>query len=106
MKRILTLVAVLAFTAALSTGCGGKDAKKGPTYPACKTNAHCKDHKQVCMNGNCVDCIKDKHCKGKCQECRNNTCQEAPGCCKSNKDCATDEICMVKKGGKGTCKKK
>jgi peptidoglycan-associated lipoprotein len=106
MKRILTIVAVLAFTMALVASCGGKDAKKGPTYPACKTDANCADHNQVCMNGNCVDCIKDGDCKGKCKECKNNTCQKAPGCCKSNADCAANVMCIVKKGGKGTCKVK
>jgi len=105
MKRILTVIAIMAFTMALVASCGGK-SEKGPTYPACKTNAHCADHNQVCMNGNCVDCIKDKDCEGKCMECSNNTCQKAPDCCTSNKDCAKGEICIVKKGGKGVCKKK
>ena len=105
MKRILTLVAVTAFTLALVAGCGSKDAK-GPVYPACKTDANCSGHNQVCMNGNCVDCIKDGDCNGKCKECKNNTCQKAPGCCKSNGDCAEGEICIVKEGGKGTCKTK
>ena len=60
----------------------------------------------VCMNGNCVDCIKDGDCQGKCKECKNNTCQKAPGCCKANGDCAEGEICIVKRGDKGTCKAK
>ena len=106
MKKILTILAVLAFSMALMASCGGKDAKKGPDYPACKTDANCSDHDQVCMNGNCVDCIKDKDCTGKCKVCKNNTCQKADGCCKSNADCSVTEMCIVKKGGMGTCKKK
>jgi peptidoglycan-associated lipoprotein len=105
MKKILTVLAVLAFTLSLLAGCGGKD-QKGPTYPACKTNQNCAEHNQVCMNGTCVDCFKDKHCKGKCMTCRNNNCQKADNCCVSNKDCPDDETCIVKKGGKGTCQKK
>ncbi len=105
MKRILTVIAIMAFTMALVASCGGK-SQKAPTYPACKTNAHCADQSQVCMNGTCVDCIKDNDCSGKCVECKNNTCQKAPDCCTSDKDCTKGEKCIVKKGGKGTCKKK
>lgn len=106
MKKVLTILAVLVFSMSLMASCGGKDAKKGPAYPACKTDANCADHNQVCMNGNCVDCIKDQHCKGKCKVCKNSTCQKADGCCTGNNDCAADEMCLVKKGGMGTCTKK
>ncbi|MBM4370016.1 MAG: hypothetical protein FJ098_00080 [Deltaproteobacteria bacterium] len=106
MKRILSILAILVFSLSLLAGCGGKDQKKEPAYPACKSNANCADHNQVCMNGTCVDCIKDKHCGGKCQVCRNNHCKKAEDCCTSNGDCPSGQTCIVKKGGKGTCQQK
>lgn len=103
-KTIMALVTILALAVMVLGGCSSSDnKKKDPIYPACETNDHCASHNQVCLNGNCVECIKDANC-GKCESCKNNACEKIQNCCGNDKDCAQGS-CMIPRGSKtGTCK--
>ena len=102
------LAAALFFT----TGCP-------PTYPKCSSDDHCKEHNEVCVQGQCQECATDANCKpgfvcsaNKCvpkPECDSNTrcpggkkCQsgkcvaERPeGTCDSDSDCPSGQGCKA-----------
>ena len=107
MKKLFGLFVVLVLAAGLAVSCGGKEKKKGPVYPACKTDVDCADKGEFCFNGTCSECAKKKHCdaKGPCLKCNGGKCVGKPNCCSSKADCPTGEKCVVKPGKKdGTCK--
>ena len=116
-QRALASVMACAVAAALSTGCT-------PTYPKCETDAHCKDHNEVCVQGQCRECATDANCKagfvcdanrcvpkpecrddgacGKGKKCHEGKCVEPttsrePGTCSANEDCASGEECKAGK---------
>jgi len=66
-----------------------------PTYPNCKTDEHCKEHNEVCVDGQCRECAGDQNCKAGfvCQEHR---CAPKPECV-ATKDCGPGKAC---EGGK------
>ena len=100
-----------------------------PTYPKCETDEHCKEHGEVCVQGQCRECATDANCKagfvcdankcvpkpeckddGACgpnKKCNSGKCVEGtsskePGTCKVNEDCASGEECKAGKcAGKG-----
>jgi peptidoglycan-associated lipoprotein len=104
-----------------------------PTYPKCEKDDQCKEHGEVCVQGECKECATDTHCKagficdankcvpkpeckddgacGKGKKCKEGKCAEAtssePGSCKTNDDCASGEECKAgkcaSKGAGGTC---
>ena len=53
---ILFSRAATSAIAALFAGCP-------PTYPKCDTDDQCKEHNEVCVQGQCVECATDKNCK-------------------------------------------
>ncbi len=120
MRR--TRLALAASVALLAlTGCP-------PTYPKCNTDEHCKDHGEVCVQGQCQECATDQHCKegfvcqgnkcvpkpectqdadcgakGKCRagRCVEEVSQKPEGACTTNADCPSGQECVS-----GTCQKK
>jgi peptidoglycan-associated lipoprotein len=105
-----------ALTAALA-GCP-------PTYPKCKTDDDCKEHGEVCVQGECKECATDNNCKagfvcdankcvpkpecrddGQCganKKCHSGKCVEAtsskePGTCSVSDDCGSGEDCKAGK---------
>ncbi len=118
-RSFLNVMACAALAAAV-LGCA-------PTYPKCETDAHCKDHNEVCVQGQCKECATDNNCKagficdanrcvpkpecrddgacGKGKKCKEGKCADAasrePGTCSTNDDCGTGEEC---KAGKCTSK--
>jgi len=93
-----------------------------PTYPKCKTDDDCKEHGEVCVQGECKECATDANCKpgfvcdanrcvpkpeckddGQCggnKKCHSGKCVEAskePGTCNVNEDCGSGEDCVAGK---------
>lgn len=77
-KKLIFITAALAatFSFAVLTGC------KGPAYPLCKNDSHCKIGSAgetlngVCVNGHCQECAMNSDCQdGK--QCVENSCKEA-----------------------------
>jgi peptidoglycan-associated lipoprotein len=116
-QRAFFNVMACAAAAALLTGCP-------PAYPKCDTDAQCKEHGEVCVQGQCKECATDNNCKAgficdantcvpkpecrddkgctggkKCQggKCVEPTSSKEPGTCTTNDDCGTGEEC---KGGR------
>lgn len=113
MRRGLLLSGVAA-AAVLLAGCP-------PTYPNCKTDDHCKEQGQVCVQGQCQECATDANCKegftcqgnkcvpkaectpggnecGEGQKCENGKCvasdEMAPGTCRTKADCPSGQECQ------------
>jgi peptidoglycan-associated lipoprotein len=62
-----------------------------PTYPKCSNDEHCKEHSEVCVQGQCQECATDQNCKAGFQ-CQGNKCVPKPECtpeqgCGDGKDC-------------------
>jgi len=115
MRRILLAVGVAA-TAGLLTGCG-------PTYPKCNSDEACKEHHEVCVEGQCRECAGDLNCKSgfvceghRCvpkSECTaDKDCGGGKGCvagkcvaheCEADKDCASGAKCRANKCVVGAC---
>src|SRR4051794_21604371 len=55
-QRAFINVMACAAAAALLTGCP-------PAYPKCDTDAQCKEHGEVCVQGQCKECATDNNCK-------------------------------------------
>ncbi len=88
MKRIALLVAVSA--AAVLTGCP-------KPYPNCENDAACKEHNEVCVQGQCQECAADANCKAGFT-CQGNKCVPKPAEKPSaDKPCQSDGDCN---GGK------
>src|SRR5688500_17896687 len=80
----ISLTLGLGVVLALLTGCP-------PTYPQCKSDDHCKDRNEVCVQGQCQECAADQHCK-EGFVCEANKCVPKPECtsdsgCTGNKRC-------------------
>ncbi len=98
MRRII-VISVMSAAAMLLTGCP-------PTYPKCNNDDNCKDHNEVCVQGQCVECAGDQNCKAGFI-CQGNKCVPKPECvsdancgpgqkCRDGKcssECATDADC-------------
>ncbi|HME90141.1 MAG TPA: OmpA family protein [Myxococcaceae bacterium] len=83
-----------------------------PSYPKCNNDDQCKDHNEVCVQGQCVECAGDQNCKAGFI-CQGNKCVPKPECtsdancgpgqrCKAGKcsdECANDADCP----GGGRC---
>src|SRR5208337_1858336 len=51
----------------------------GPTYPKCDSDENCKDHNEVCVQGQCRECATDQNCKAGFV-CTQNACVPKPEC--------------------------
>jgi peptidoglycan-associated lipoprotein len=56
-----------------------------PAYPKCESDEQCKDHKESCVQGQCVQCATDKNCPENFV-CQANKCVPKPEC-KQDADC-------------------
>ena len=63
-----------------------------PTYPACESDDHCADKKEVCINKQCQECRDDAQCTAKYgddkHECVSAKCELKPES-RANADCAS-----------------
>lgn len=66
-----------------------------PDYPKCKTDAHCADKGEVCVDNLCVECSSDAQCR-EGFACQNNACVALPEC-RLDADCAAGERCRGSK---------
>jgi peptidoglycan-associated lipoprotein len=62
-----------------------------PTYPKCKTDGHCQDKGEVCVEGVCKQCSTDAQCK-EGFVCKANACVALPQCA-GDSDCAAGLKC-------------
>jgi len=73
MHRNSWLLAVAALGGVfLLNGCG-------PTYPKCDSDENCKEHNEVCVQGQCKECATDQNCKAGFV-CKQNACVPKPEC--------------------------
>jgi peptidoglycan-associated lipoprotein len=79
----------------LSAGLGLALQACSPTYPNCKSDEHCKEHNEVCVEGQCKECAGDQNCKPGFI-CQGNRCVPKPECNK-DADCGAGKSCQ---GGK------
>lgn len=96
MKRFLGWIGVPAVLLVL----GGFYLGCTPDYPKCKTDEHCKEQGEFCVNGMCKKCRDDKDCGGNlCVVCEGSTytCEKRPGCCTTDLDCPGGR-CWVEPG--------
>jgi len=66
-----------------------------PTYPNCKSDENCKDHHEVCVEGQCQECAVDANCKGGFV-CQSHRCAPKPECAKAA-DCGPGKGCEAGK---------
>ncbi len=100
VRRGLKLVGILcALGLFAGLGCG-------PKYPECKTDDHCKDYGEYCVNNMCRECRDNSHCNAEdaCMVCGPNyTCVKQAGCCHSDLDCPVG-VCRKAPGAEvGQC---
>src|SRR5688572_10965627 len=50
-----------------------------PDYPLCKSDEHCKEHAEVCIEGACRECATDAQCKTGFV-CKESACQPKAEC--------------------------
>ena len=84
--RIGTATVTLSF---VFTGLLALSACK-PDYPACKSDDHCAEKGEVCVNGTCQECRDDEQCitkHGEGHECFEGRCEVKPEC-RADGDCA------------------
>jgi peptidoglycan-associated lipoprotein len=86
--------AALAAAAIALTGCPAP-------YPSCSSDEACKDHGEVCVNGQCQECGSDANCKPGFT-CEANKCVPKAECT-ADGDCK-DGICNNGKCGPPECK--
>lgn len=84
MRRIV-LGLTVAVTGLLLAGCP-------PTYPKCNSDEHCKDKGEVCVQGQCQECVADQNCK-EGFVCQANKCVPKPECT-DNAACGEGRICQ------------
>src|SRR2546423_440106 len=60
-----------------------------PAYPKCDTDAQCKEHGEVCVQGECKECATDQNCKSGFV-CDANRCVPRPEC-KDDKGCGANK---------------
>ncbi len=86
MPNFLRLPLILAFVLS-SVACS-------PDYPACEDDSHCQEKGEFCLNNQCAQCREDANCKGTCQQCApSGQCEKIVGCCGSNNDCPSGQVC-------------
>jgi peptidoglycan-associated lipoprotein len=73
MRRIAILLGA-GLLLALQTGCP-------PTYPKCNNDENCKEQREVCVQGQCVECATDGQCKANFT-CQANKCVPRPPECR------------------------
>ncbi len=83
---------------ALLTGCP-------PPYPKCSSDEACKDHSEVCVQGQCQECATDSNCK-QGFVCDANRCVPKPECtattgCGPNQKCSSGK-CITPECDKDT----
>ena len=100
MRRTVSLapLAVVAVSALFFTGCP-------PTYPKCNSDENCKEHNEVCVQGQCQECATDDNCKPGFV-CSANKCVPKPECdantkCPGGKKCSAGRC--VEDRSEGTC---
>ena len=71
-------------------------------YPKCASDDACKDHGEVCVNGQCQECATDGNCK-QGFVCQTNKCVPKPEC-SADADCPNGGICDDGKCGPAQCK--
>ena len=103
------LVWMAAIASLALTGCP-------PPYPKCTGDKECKDHSEVCVQGQCQECAVDANCKPGFV-CQTGRCLPKPECtadascpggtkCKAGKcapECAQDNECGAGKCRSGRC---
>src|SRR5437773_10545543 len=60
-------------------------------YPKCDTDEQCKEHGEVCVQGECKECATDQNCKSGFV-CDANRCVPKPEC-KDDKGCGANKKC-------------
>lgn len=84
MRRGVVLAGFVALGAMLA-GCP-------PTYPNCSNDEHCREHGQVCVQGQCQECATDANCK-EGFVCQGNRCVPKPECTPTGGECGTGRRC-------------
>ncbi len=79
----------------------------GPKYPNCKTDKHCEERGEVCVNQRCVECATAEQCVAKtgdaCMTCSGNRCSKIPGCCHNDMDCPGGRCWKAEGAATGRC---
>lgn len=83
--RFATLLTIWA-AIALAGACSCR-----PKYPNCKTDEHCAEKGEVCVEGICRECATDAQCK-EGFTCKDNACVALPAC-RVDTDCGADMRC-------------
>lgn len=86
--RQIALGLGLAVAALLWAGCP-------PAYPKCSSDEQCKEHKEVCVQGQCQECAVDQNCPSGFV-CKTNKCAPKPEC-EKDEQCGAGKACQ---GGK------
>jgi peptidoglycan-associated lipoprotein len=89
MRRIAIVLGLGAALFAL-TGCPS-------TYPKCDNDEACKEHNEVCVQGQCQECSGDQQCKTGFM-CQANKCVPKPECT-DDSACKSGEKCLAGKCG-------
>jgi peptidoglycan-associated lipoprotein len=63
-----------------------------PTYPNCSNDEQCKEHGQVCVQGQCQECATDANCK-EGFVCQGNRCVPKPECTPTGNECGPGRRC-------------
>lgn len=87
MRRVVILLGAAVTLLAL-TGCPS-------AYPKCDNDNDCKDHNEVCVQGQCQECAGNENCKAGFV-CQTNKCVPAPECT-SDAQCTGGKKCEAGK---------
>ena len=74
-----------------------------PAYPKCSSDEGCKEHNEVCVQGQCQECATDANCK-EGFVCDANKCVPKPEC-KDDKGCGAGQKCKAGKCVVHECEK-
>jgi len=66
-----------------------------PPYPRCNNDEQCKEHNEVCVQGQCKECATDQNCKAGFQ-CQENRCVPKAEC-SPEKGCGPGKHCEAGK---------
>ncbi len=88
MRRVSLLLAASALGLVL-TGCP-------PTYPNCKSDNHCEERGEVCVQGQCQECATDANCKSGFV-CQDQRCVPKPECTPGGNECGEGKACKAGK---------
>ncbi|MBI3183381.1 MAG: OmpA family protein [Myxococcales bacterium] len=66
-----------------------------PIYPNCNSDEHCKEHGEVCVQGQCQECATDEQCKAGFT-CEGNKCVPKPEC-RTDAECGPGKKCTAGK---------